>query len=101
MVKDDQIELAARCKSVARLSGALAAVIGLIVSAGWLLDIAVLRTLIPGLPEMKFNAAACFMLCGAALWSLATRQSRAAWGRGCAGLVGAAGSSEAHHARYR
>ena len=87
MVKDHQIELATRCKSFAGLSGALAAVIGLFVAGGWLLDIAALRSLIPGFPEMKFNAAVCFMLCGASLCSLVTRPSLFAWGRGCAGLV--------------
>lgn len=87
MIKDDQIELAAHCKSVARLSGAFAAAIGLLVACGWLLDIAALRSLIPGFPEMKFNAALCFMLCGASLASLASRPSLAVWGRVCASLV--------------
>lgn len=87
MIKDDQIELAARCKSIAGLSAALPAVIGLLVAGGWLLDIAALRSLIPGFSEMKFNAAVCFMLCGASLWSLTTRPGRVAWSRGCASLV--------------
>ncbi|HEY9025124.1 MAG TPA: GAF domain-containing protein, partial [Burkholderiaceae bacterium] len=36
---------------------------------------------------MKFNAAICFMLCGASLWLFATRPNHAAWARACAALA--------------
>lgn len=87
MVTDNQVELAARCKFISGLSGAMAAAIGGLVAGGWLLDIAALRSLIPGLPEMKMNPAVCFMLSGASLWLLATRPRYTAWARVCAGLV--------------
>jgi PAS domain S-box-containing protein len=41
---------------------------GGVVVFGWATDIAVLKSVSPGLPTMKFNTAACFSLTGLALW---------------------------------
>ena len=46
---------------------ALLIVIGALVCAGWLLDIPVFTSVLPGLSTMKFNTAVCFMLAGAGL----------------------------------
>jgi PAS domain S-box-containing protein len=52
------------------LSGASVAV-GVGVLAGWALDIPSIRSVVPGLVEMKANTALSFVLSGCALWLLA------------------------------
>jgi hypothetical protein len=44
--------------------------VGLVVMLGWIMDIPILRSLLPGLPAMRFNAALCFLLMGSSLWFL-------------------------------
>ena len=41
--------------------------LGALVAAGWLLEIEVLKSVLPGLSTMKFNTALCFMLLGIGL----------------------------------
>ncbi|MEA2182958.1 MAG: hypothetical protein QOF69_2143 [Solirubrobacteraceae bacterium] len=48
--------------------GTAACVLGLAVLVGWASDLAVLKTVVPGLASMKANTAACFVLCGCSLW---------------------------------
>lgn len=43
---------------------------GVVLLGGWILDIAGLRSLLPGLATMKFNTAFALVSCGAALWLL-------------------------------
>jgi hypothetical protein len=45
-----------------------AIVVGSLVLLGWQLEIALLKSLLPGYATMKPNTAACFVLAGAALW---------------------------------
>ncbi len=53
--------------------GAVAVVLaGAVVMAGWILDIALLKSLLPGLATMKTNTACGFIAGGAALWLLYT-----------------------------
>lgn len=47
-----------------RRAALLAAALGLMVLAGWGLDVPLLRSALPGLTEMKANAALCFALLG-------------------------------------
>lgn len=50
----------------------LTVVVGSIVLVGWALDIAALKSVLPGWISMKPNTAFCFILSGIALW-LTTR----------------------------
>lgn len=55
---------------LARLSrgaGAAAVVVGLLVLAGWALDVVLLKSIAPGLAPMKPNAALAFVLCSLSL----------------------------------
>ncbi len=64
-------EPAATHSRVSRLADGcalLAAAIGLLVIAGWLLDIDALKRVQPGLVAMKFNTALGFVAAGAGLW---------------------------------
>jgi diguanylate cyclase (GGDEF)-like protein len=54
----------------ARAGAVLVASVGAAVMMGWLLDIAVLKSVLPGLATMKFNTACGFFAAGVALWLL-------------------------------
>ncbi len=56
-------------------AAAFVVALGLTGLAGWAWDVAVLKSLLPGLASMKANTAAGFVLAGAALLLLATAQS--------------------------
>ncbi|MBI5545393.1 MAG: PocR ligand-binding domain-containing protein [Deltaproteobacteria bacterium] len=53
---------------VADACALLTAALGLLVMAGWVLDVEPLKRVLPGLVAMKFNAALAFALAGAGLW---------------------------------
>jgi len=77
------------CRSFSRAAGLIAALAGILVLAGWLFGIDFLKTVVPSGYPMRANAAACFTLCGAALW-LIGRESRGAArgiGQACAVLA--------------
>lgn len=42
--------------------------IGTVVILGWMFDIPLLKSVLPGLPLMKVNTATCFILSGSSLW---------------------------------
>lgn len=52
------------------LSSIISLIVGALVLIGWLLDISVLKSVVPDLVTMKVNTAICFMLAGVALWLL-------------------------------
>jgi hypothetical protein len=58
---------------VSRSIGALATVVGIVVVYGWIADVVALRSLFPGFPQMKLNAAVAFALAGVSLGLLNDR----------------------------
>ncbi|HXD09370.1 MAG TPA: hypothetical protein VN653_04845, partial [Anaerolineales bacterium] len=51
-----------------RVSSLIVMSLGVIVLAGWVLDLGILKSLLPGLPTMKANTAIALVLAGVALW---------------------------------
>ena len=52
---------------ISRSSAAIVGLIGFSAILGWVLDVAILKTFVPGFVSMKGNTAACFVLAGIAL----------------------------------
>lgn len=77
------------------IAAAVAFVVGVMVLLGWTLDVAALRTFIPGVTNpMVASTAFCFMLTGISLWLLGHEGAavRRRWaGRGCAVAVASIG----------
>ena len=61
--------LVPRSMQLARSCGLSVAALGIIVLFGWALQIGLIKSMLPGLVEMKANTALCFVLSGAALWA--------------------------------
>src|SRR4051794_1097689 len=70
------VNLEERLNRISRWCAAAAIVVGLTVACGWAFDMPALRTLLPGFPEMKFNAALAFVLSGTSLWLLKDSRNR-------------------------
>lgn len=68
------IPITDRFRKTSELLAAAVAVTGLIVLAGWFFCVPLLRSVLPGMVEMKSNTAACFVLLGAAVWLLQERR---------------------------
>lgn len=58
-----------------RLSGCLALLLGVVVLLGWALDSATIKSVLPGLPPLKANAAISFVLLGIALLTQRTQKA--------------------------
>ncbi len=57
-------------QNVSRLMAGVTVLIGTFVLVGWIFEISILKSLIPGFVEMKANTAICFTSLGAALYLL-------------------------------
>jgi diguanylate cyclase (GGDEF)-like protein len=77
-----------------RLAGAFCIAVGLLALAGWTFDLPLLMSVVPGYVTMKANAAACFVLSGAALLLARARwPARVSYGAlALAGFVALAGA---------
>jgi len=64
--------------------------VGLLVMLGWIMDISSLRSILPGLPAIRFNTALSLLLVGSSLWFLQNEDASPAQngiGKGLAGLA--------------
>ena len=66
-----------RLRRLAGRLGVVVAAAGVVVLAGWIADIGVLKSLLPGAASMKANTALCFAALGLALWLLAREKAAA------------------------
>ncbi len=78
-IDNDILALEARCERFARFCALSVAVLGLSVLIGWLLDIATLKGVLPGLATMKANTAFCFLIAGASLASASRVRMTPGW----------------------
>jgi len=67
------------CKSISELSGWVAISLGLIAIAGWTIDIAALKSILPSVVAMKVNTAIAFILLGTSLILLRKNHSGKKW----------------------
>src|SRR6266540_442803 len=74
------------------LAAGVPIVVGPLTLAGWILDVAVLRSVVPGWPTMKANTAGSFVLAGSSVWLVASvHPIGVALGRALALVVGGFG----------
>ncbi|WP_246275721.1 PAS domain S-box protein [Brasilonema bromeliae] len=66
-------------KNIAQAASVFVICLGCVVLIGWTFDIALLKSLLPGLVTMKVNAAVAFLLSGVSLWLL-SKQASQTWG---------------------
>jgi PAS domain S-box-containing protein len=81
-------------RRIPQFAGAIGVLVGCLVLLGWAIGSATMKSGVPGLFEMKANAAVCFVLLGIAVWmrapdaeGSATRSWRPALASACALLV--------------
>ncbi|MBW4634217.1 MAG: PAS domain S-box protein [Iphinoe sp. HA4291-MV1] len=61
-------------KNVSQAASVFVICLGCIVLIGWIFDIALFKSMLPGLVTMKVNAAIAFLLSGVSLWFLSRKQ---------------------------
>jgi PAS domain S-box-containing protein len=67
-----RIHLAWLFEHGSRTSAGIAVAVGVLVLLGWVFNVAVLKSVVPGFTPMKANAAVGFILAGVSLWSAAS-----------------------------
>lgn len=73
--------LVSRCEWAARFCALAVATLGIAVLIGWMLDIAVLKSVLPELVTMKANTALGFVLAGGSLFAANWSKTAAVWRR--------------------
>src|SRR5687767_928877 len=68
--------LVERDRRVARNAAVLVMGVAVVVMFGWIFDLTLFKSIVPGLAAMKFNTALAFLLVGMALFTLRTRPRR-------------------------
>jgi PAS domain S-box-containing protein len=63
-------------RAIAAVLALLVLLTGIVVLAGWMTGLALLKSVVPGLVEMKANTALGFICCGFALWLLVRHPER-------------------------
>ncbi|MBD0363632.1 MAG: hypothetical protein ICV55_12815, partial [Coleofasciculus sp. C3-bin4] len=63
-------------KSVPKAASTIIIFVGGMVLVGWMVDIAIFKTVLPGLVTMKANTALAFLLSGVSLWLLHNESER-------------------------
>ena len=67
---DTHLEASPWPRRIARYCGASVTLLGIAVLVGWVLDIGLIKSVLPGLVEMRANTALCFLVSGVALWTM-------------------------------
>lgn len=90
--KNIDLLMVARCEWIARFLALAVVALGLLVLAGWMLDILPLKSVMAGWVTMKANTALAFVLAGASLFFAGHRPRAAVWRNTQVGLAVAVAS---------
>ncbi|MBU4224826.1 MAG: GHKL domain-containing protein [Chloroflexi bacterium] len=87
MILQSDSRLVSLFKSISAAASMIVLAVGVVVLIGWMFNVTLLKSILPGLVTMKANTAAAFALIGVSLWLLQTSSPPAGlpqgeWGRG-------------------
>ena len=76
MILQSDSRLVSLFKSISAAASMLVLAVGVAVLIGWMFNVTLLKSILPGLVTMKANTAAAFALIGVSLWLLQTSSPR-------------------------
>ncbi|MDI6767128.1 MAG: PAS domain S-box protein [Bacteroidota bacterium] len=76
MSSDTNADFNSLSKFISRSASGFVIIVGLIVTIGWIFDIAILKSIYPTFVSMKANTAVAFILSGISLWFLIDEQAK-------------------------
>lgn len=82
------IHVLAFLRASVHVAGIIVSGVGLVAMLGWIMDNPSLRSILPGLPAMRFNTALCLLLMGIAVWLLQDEEAGRTRKRGAKALAG-------------